>query len=258
MTSPPKRHSSSSGSCGMEGRICSRQVFIWIRYVTRLGPCVLWNVSGSATAAISIRCWPFRCERPVIPCRRRRRSPEQENSRPSSSFVAALTVIELPSSQPINPASSPEETAGWAIKVPISGSRRAGRATTQRRASAADPLQVQRPAIHRYKVWLWFGSAESATSACPSPVVAPLLRGFAAQPVAEGLHFGPLERSRGGDDIVGELVGQCQREEPHQPAGGEVGGGDGTIGQHHAVAGDRRIECEMDVVEAEAGGRRDT
>ena len=98
----------------------------------------------------------------------------------------------------------------WAFHNRAFGWHRPAGATTQRRASAADPLQVQRRAIRRYKVWLWLGSAESAPSARPSPAVAPLPSGFAAQPVAEGLYLGPLEGTRGGDDVVGELVGQCQ------------------------------------------------
>ena len=42
--------------------------------------------------------------------------------------------------------------------------------------------------------------------------------GLLAQPFAERPNFGPFEGPRRGDDVVGELVGQRQREQPHQSA----------------------------------------
>src|SRR4051812_36690736 len=65
--------------------------------------------------------------------------------------------------------------------------------------------------------------------------------GFLAQPVAEGPDLGPLQRARRGHDVIGEEVGQRQREQAHQTSGADVGGGDRAVGQHHAVPSDRRV-----------------
>ena len=65
------------------------------------------------------------------------------------------------------------------------------------------------------------------------------------EPIAEGPDFGPFERARRGDDVIGELVRQREREQPDEASGGEVGGGDGAVGQHDTLAGNRRIERQM-------------
>src|SRR6266851_3071284 len=43
-----------------------------------------------------------------------------------------------------------------------------------------------------------------------SECIRALTGGFAAQPVAEGPYLGPFEGTRGGDDVIGELVRQGQ------------------------------------------------
>src|SRR5579883_3537217 len=72
-----------------------------------------------------------------------------------------------------------------------------------------------------------------------------------AQPVAKSLDLGAFERARRGGDVVGEVVGQRQREQADEAAGGEVGGGNRRIGEDDAVPGDRGIEREVAAAEAE-------
>src|ERR1700758_378805 len=74
------------------------------------------------------------------------------------------------------------------------------------------------------------------------------------EPIAEGPDFGALERARRGDDVIGELVRQREREQPDEAPGGEVGRGDGAVGQYDALAGNRGVERQRDAVEGEARG----
>src|ERR1700745_2312396 len=63
-----------------------------------------------------------------------------------------------------------------------------------------------------------------------------------AEPIAEGPDFGSFERARRGDDVIGELVRQREREQQDEASGGEFGRGDRAVGQHDTLAGNRGIE----------------
>src|SRR5437870_403831 len=76
------------------------------------------------------------------------------------------------------------------------------------------------------------------------------------EPIAEGADFGAFERARRGDDVIGELVRQREREQPDEASGGEVRRGDRAVGQHDTLAGNRRIERQRHAIEGEAGGYR--
>src|SRR4029077_15914039 len=51
-----------------------------------------------------------------------------------------------------------------------------------------------------------------------------------SEPIAEGPDFGPFERARRGNDVIGELVRQREREQSDEAAGGEIGRGDRAVG----------------------------
>src|SRR5215471_9651985 len=81
--------------------------------------------------------------------------------------------------------------------------------------------------------------------------------GLATQPITKSPYFGSFQSSRGGDDVVGEWVGQRQCEQPHEPTGGEVGGSDRILGEHHPVTRYCRVERQVHVVKADTGDARD-
>ena len=62
MASRQRRRSLSPASCATDAPICSRPALTSTGSATRPGGCGSSNVSWSATAATSTRCWPFRCK----------------------------------------------------------------------------------------------------------------------------------------------------------------------------------------------------
>src|SRR5215475_6548923 len=81
--------------------------------------------------------------------------------------------------------------------------------------------------------------------------------GLATQPIVKSPYFGSFQRSRCGDDVVGEWVRQRQGEQAHEPTGGEVGGGDRILGEHYPVTRNRRVQRQVHVVKTETGDARD-
>ncbi|SRR6266436_7092103 len=64
------------------------------------------------------------------------------------------------------------------------------------------------------------------------------------QPIAKGLHAGPLQGTRRTDHVIGEASREAELERPNQPACSKVVGDQGAASKHDALA----PHCSLDRV----------